>query len=311
MTDLLASTSLELDTEPLPESPSENRALGKLQVKAVKALPSNQNAVASRGLVLSVAATRKIKDLHILTRSSVEYVRNDDGTYKLRGNDSGGGTDEISHVVGYCGTTEVPLTLRMGYDNVVPNKIHAMSFGTSMVRIEVFRFQETFSIGITYCVLAGEAPHKGLPDGRPPRVKTIPLFIQTNGTVSESPHLPGYASLPVFCSTKGELVYIPEYLWENAKVAMAAARCGVCHHDHFKHLAPVNMATLNGQTSRPSAAPVSESNPSQIKASTIPVSVKKKSQPRAQQHISAASNGNGSTTNHRPINTDPVGPVNK
>lgn len=232
--------------EPSVQSPTELRRLKQIGVAKAKLLTPSYDERFKYGMEL------RFEDRQFLLRNKIEartlvtaVMQEGTGEYLLRGNDSGGSTVEMGHVVAYLGTTEAPLALRHSYDNVIPNQTHSLVFGKELVRVEVYRYRGTYSVGVTFYMLSLALSK----DGRPVPVKRS-LFFDSSGRLDGVPESDPYFGLPEFLSKRGGVRRIHADLHEAVRRAVSISSCLACNHDHFRLFGPLNISNiLNGRQS--------------------------------------------------------------
>jgi hypothetical protein len=235
--------------QPSLQSRTETTRLRQMGVSKAKLQTPTHDARFGLGMELSEQDRISLLRCKIEARTLVTAIKQDKtGEYLLRGNDSGGSTVEMGHVVAYLGTTNAPLTLRHSFDNVIPNQTHSLVFGKELVRIEVYRYRSTYSVGVTFYMLSTALSK----DGRPAPVKRS-LFLERSGRLDGVPDSDPYFGLPEFVTANGGVTHVPVHLHDVVRKAVSISTCPACNHDHFRLEGPLDIDQL--LTGRPPKTP--------------------------------------------------------
>lgn len=226
--------------EPSVQSRTEMRRLREIGVAKAKLITPEYDQRFKYGMELKYEDRQFLLRNKIEARTIVTAIRQETtGEYLLRGNDSGGSTVEMGHVVAYLGTTEAPLTIRHSYDNVIPNQTHSLVFGKELVRLEVYRYRGTYSVGVTFYMLSSALSKYG----RPVPVKRS-LFLERGGRIDGVPDTDPYFGLPEFVNDRGGVKRIHADLHEAVRKAVSISSCIACNHDHFRLFGPLDIGDI-------------------------------------------------------------------
>ena len=192
---------------------------------------SRLTTIARRGLALPAATLEQIRKTGIRCRPQLDVVYQQQAReWKLRGEESGGAVELLGHYVGFVDTQGGPLPWLQRVQNFLPNGMHAVVVSDEFVRVEMFRFENTYDLLITKHRLERQ-------DGRRAELRSSILFLGRNGFLEtelwgQDAAFRGGA-MPHFLTRSGE-PGPPESQWTDAtlKVTEAACCCG-CRHSHL------------------------------------------------------------------------------
>lgn len=142
----------------------------------------------------------------------------------------------LGHYVGFVGVDGCPVPWLQRVQNFLPNGMHAVIVGDEFVRIEMFRFENTYDLLITTHWLEQK-------DGRRAELRSAILFLGRNGFLETELWGKDAAfrggAVPHFLTRSGE-PGPPGPLWTEAtmKVTEAVCCCG-CRHSHLLEAAPM------------------------------------------------------------------------
>ena len=182
-----------------------------------------------RGLRLPALALQRLRESGIYCDPSVSIQhQNSAHRYVIRGVESGGAVQEIGAYCSFVGTGGSALPLLQKIQSVGRNGLHAIVVAPEVVRLQLFRNEQTYQLLITCHRLESAQDSR-----RPMLVNTI-LFHGINGT---EPGLSGMKAtgtrVPVFRNRAGDVLPIPEGVeWALEKLAVATACLG-CKHCHL------------------------------------------------------------------------------
>lgn len=184
-----------------------------------------------RGLRLPMQALTSLQQSGILCDPAISILRqNMASTYVIRGRESGGTVAHLGAYCGFVGESGEPLQWLESLQNVSRNGFHAMVFAPKLVRVHVFRYQESYDLLITRHRLMPQA-------GRVrPLLENAILFYGVRGRVDAQCH--GTTELvsdplPVFDDGFGNPISIPPRFEWAARSAILGACCNGCKHTHL------------------------------------------------------------------------------
>ena len=211
----------------------------------------------SFGMPLSPAELEAQKPNGLYCIPRVVPVRQTSGRILLRGEESGGSGPKVGHYVGYAAVEGHPFHTVQPISALNRNAQHRRVFGTLLVRVEVFRYNETSihtMISLHAAIQAG--PQKKLAECVDARV----LFDARFGTLDKT----GVAE---FISAAGEQYPVPVFLQTAFRQAVAGSRCTACNHIHFDHVRPISISGAILQALHmPGAGPVAAEGPKPVVA---------------------------------------------
>jgi hypothetical protein len=187
--------------------------------------------IARRGLALPAETLEQIRKTGIRCRPQLDVVYQQQAkAWKIRGEESGGAVEILGHYVGFVGVDGCAVPWLQRVQNFLPNGMHAVIVGDEFVRVEMFRFENTYDLLITTHWLERK-------DGRRAELRSAILFLGRNGFLETELWGKDAAfrggAIPHFLTRSGELGP-PGPLWTDAtlKVTEAVCCCG-CRHSHL------------------------------------------------------------------------------
>jgi hypothetical protein len=197
---------------------------------------SRLTTIARRGLLLPAETLEQVRKTGIRCRPQLDVVYQQQAkTWKLRGEESGGAVEVLGHYVGFVGVDGGPLPWLQRVQNFLPNGMHAVIVEDEFVRVEMFRFENTYDLLITKHWLEHQ-------DGKRAELRSAILFLGRNGFLEtelwgRDAAFRGGAK-PHFLTRSGE-PGPPDSLWTDAtlKATEAVCCCG-CRHSHLLDAAP-------------------------------------------------------------------------
>ncbi len=198
---------------------------------------SRLTMIARRGLALPAETREQIRKTGIRCRPQLDIVYQQHAkAWKIRGEESGGAVELLGHYVGFVGVDGCAVPWLQRVQNFLPNGMHAVIVGDEFVRVEMFRFENTYDLLITTHWLEQK-------DGRRAELRSAILFLGRNGFLEtelwgKDAAFRGGAT-PHFLTRSGE-PGSPGPLWTEAtmKVTEAVCCCG-CRHSHLLEAAPM------------------------------------------------------------------------
>jgi hypothetical protein len=197
---------------------------------------SRLTTIARRGMLLPAETLEQVRKTGIRCRPQLGVVYQQHAkTWKLRGEESGGAVELLGHYVGFVGVDGGPLPWLQRVQNFLPNGMHALIVSDEFVRVEMFRFENTYDLLITKHWLEQRT-------GQRAEMRNAVLFLGRNGFLEtelwgkESAFRGG--AMPHFLTRSGE-PGPPSSLWTDAthKATEAVCCCG-CRHSHLLEAAP-------------------------------------------------------------------------
>ena len=197
---------------------------------------SRLTTIARRGLALPAETLEQIRKTGIRCRPQVDVVYQQQAkTWKLRGEESGGAVELLGHYVGFVGAEGGALPWLQRVQNFLPNGMHAVIVGDEFVRVEMFRFENTYDLLITQHSVEDR-------EGRRAELRSSVLFLGRNGFLETELWGKDAAfrggAMPHFLTRSGE-PGPPESRWTDAtlRVTEAVCCCG-CRHSHLLEAVP-------------------------------------------------------------------------
>jgi len=193
---------------------------------------SGGQVLALRGLRLPLTALKQLQQTGIYCEPSVSIAhQNLAQKYVIRGGESGGGVAELGHYVGFVDTHGRSLPWLQRVHSVGRNGLHAVVVASQIVRLQMFRREQTYDLLITQHHL------EFVQEGRRPTLQNKVIFHGIHGTLTldlwrEDSHFSGQVT-PAFLTRSGEPLLIPEMLLEAVCRITAAASCVGCRHCHL------------------------------------------------------------------------------
>jgi hypothetical protein len=197
---------------------------------------SRLTTIARRGMLLPADTLAQVRKTGIRCRPQLDVVYQQQAkTWKLRGEESGGAVELLGHYVGFVGVDGCALPWLQRVQNFLPNGMHAVIVGDEFVRVEMFRFENTYDLLITEHWLDRR-------DGRRAEMRSSILFLGRNGFLEtelwgKDSAFRGVA-MPHFLTRSGE-PSPPDSPWTDAtlKATEAVCCCG-CRHSHLLEASP-------------------------------------------------------------------------
>jgi hypothetical protein len=192
---------------------------------------SRRQVLALRGLRLPSAAMKELQQtgIHCEPAISIEH-QHLARKYVIRGVESGGAILRLGHYVGFVDANGQWLSWLHRVHTVGRNGLHAVAIAPHLVRLQMFRSEQTYDLLITQHQLQVPA------EGRP-AMRNLILFHGIQGTLArelwgKDSHFSGQV-VPVFYTRSGEPLLIPD-MFREAVCRIAAAVCCIgCQHCHL------------------------------------------------------------------------------
>ena len=197
---------------------------------------SRLTTIARRGLLLPAETLEQVRKTGIRCRPRLDVVYQQQAkAWKLRGEESGGAVELLGHYVGFVGVDGGPVPWLQRIQNFLPNGMHAVIVEDEFVRVEMFRFENTYDLLVTKHWLEQ-------PTGQKAEMRNAILFLGRNGFLETELWGKDAAfrggAMPHFLTRSGE-PGPPDSLWTDAtlKATEAVCCCG-CRHSHLLEAAP-------------------------------------------------------------------------
>jgi hypothetical protein len=193
----------------------------------------NKNRVSDAiGLRLSRPALRELKVRGIFAHSPVSLEHQHLARrYVVRGVESGGAVGDVGRYVTFAGEDGEPIDYLHPVETIGVNGIHAVVVAPVLVRVEMLRKGRTYELLVSRHA-AGHADN-----GQRPQLQTQVLFRGVHGRLeldlSGRDKAQAGAALPIFYSSAGEQIAIPELFKSVVGVITKAVNCIGCSHCHY------------------------------------------------------------------------------
>jgi len=191
-----------------------------------------EQVLALRGLRLPATALKQLQQTGIYCEPSVSIEHQHLARkYVIRGIESGGGVAELGHYVGFVDTHGRSLPWLQRVDSVGRNGLHAIVVASQIVRLQMFRREQTYDLLITQHHL------ESVQEGGRPTLQNKVIFHGIHGTLTlelwrEDSNFSGQVT-PAFLTRSGEPLLIPEIFRESVCRITAAVSCVGCRHCHL------------------------------------------------------------------------------
>jgi len=174
------------------------------------------------GMELTAPARQELIRSGFRIRPAVSIVHQPKSKrWLLSGEEGGGSVKAIGHYVGYVGTNTDASVLSLPVQALLPNVIHRRVLSSSLIRFEIFRYEQSCELAITHLYL------DPAPEGQRPRIARRELFRGRDGLLTaDNP-------VPLFFSRSGELIELPEHITPGLAAVARGAQCINCRHAHL------------------------------------------------------------------------------
>jgi hypothetical protein len=192
---------------------------------------SKAEVLALRGLRLPALALKGLRQAGIHCDPSVSIQHQGHAqSYVIRGVESGGAVQEMGLYCSFVRTDGSPLTWLQKVQSVGRNGLHAVVIAPELLRVQIFRNQQTYQLLITQHHL------ETVQGSRRPALLNNIVFHGINGTLDQNvDHMEsaGSPQMPVFRTRSGELLPVSRELqWVLARLTVAVS-CVGCKHCHL------------------------------------------------------------------------------
>lgn len=191
---------------------------------------SRLTTLTRRGLMIPAEVREEIYKTGIRCRPQVEIVHQDRANrWKLRAEESGGAVTLLGHYVGFLKANGAPMSWLQRVQNLLPNGTHAVVIERELVRIEMFRYEQTYDLLITRHWLEEKGDKR-------PVLRSELLYLGRKGTLAtelwgRDAAFRGGAQ-PTFYTRSGEKS-LPSLIWTDAVLKVTEGVCCVgCKHCH-------------------------------------------------------------------------------
>jgi hypothetical protein len=193
---------------------------------------NRKQVLALRGLRLPSAALKQLQQTGIYCEPSISIEHQHLARkYVIRGVESGGAVAQLGHYVGLVDTNGQWLSWLQRIYTVGRNGLHAVAVAPQLVRLQMFRTEQTYELLITEHDL--ELPA----EDRRPALRNKIIFHGIHGALAlelwgEDSHFSGQVA-PTFFARSGEPQLIPDMFRDAVCRVTAAACCVGCQHCHL------------------------------------------------------------------------------
>jgi hypothetical protein len=193
---------------------------------------SRLTTLARRGLAFPATTREQIGKTGIRCRPQIEIVYQQRANeWKLRGEESGGAVADLGHYVGFIGKDGEALPWLQRVQNFLPNGVHAIVVEAALIRVEMFRYEQTYDLLITQHWLEGAEQRKR------PELRSQILFLGRSGMLATELWGRDAAfrggAMPHFFTRSGEPAP-PDTAWIEATLKITeAVCCAGCRHCHL------------------------------------------------------------------------------
>lgn len=190
------------------------------------------HVLALRGLRLAPGVRRRLQKTRVYCQPaiSIEYQQQAQ-QHVLRGIESGGAVAELGAYCGFVTEDGGPLSWLQAVDTIGANGPHAIAIATTLVRVQVLRYRQTYDVLITRHALTSADPR------RRPRLDNRVIFHARQGTLAlelwgRDAGFRGSVA-PIFHNRAGEKLTISAAFLPAVKQTLAGSCCiGCSRHTH-------------------------------------------------------------------------------
>lgn len=190
---------------------------------------SREEVLALRGIRLPALALKRLRRTGIYCDPAVSIQHQTSARrYVIRGVESGGAVQEMGAYCSFVNTDGNPLPWLQKIESVGRNGLHAVVVAPELLRLQMFRNEQTYQLLITRHRLDRVEEAR-----RPVLVNTI-VFHGINGTLGTAGvSLESKTQSLLFRTRSGEVLHVPgELLWA-VKDIVAGSTCLGCKHCHL------------------------------------------------------------------------------
>jgi hypothetical protein len=193
--------------------------------------PDGMTVLALRGLRLARAIRKRLQATGVYCQPAISIEHQHTANrYVLRGTESGGAVAEAGSYCGFAHEDGAPLPWLQPLDRIGVNGLHAIVVAPVLVRLQVFRYRQTYDLLITRHALRSTAA------GARPRLDSSVIFHGRQGTLALElwGRDNGFRGLvaPVFYKRSGEEAAIPRAFVGAVCQTISGACCIGCTHSH-------------------------------------------------------------------------------
>ncbi len=193
--------------------------------------PDGMTVLALRGLRLARAIRKRLQATGVYCQPAISIEHQHTANrYVLRGAESGGAVAEAGSYCGFVCEDGAPLPWLQPLDTIGFNGLHAIVVAPVLVRLQVFRYRQTYDLLITrHCLQPTQMRAR-------PRLESSVMFHGRQGTLAlelwgrDSAFRGSIA--PIFYDRGGEQVTIPAIFMRAIYQTVAGACCVGCRHSH-------------------------------------------------------------------------------
>ena len=192
---------------------------------------SRLTTLTRRGLMLPAGIREEIRKTGIRCRPQVEIVHQDRAKrWKLRADESGGAVALLGHYAGFLNADGTAMPWLQRVQSLLPNGTHAVVIERELVRVEMFRYEQTYDLLISRHWLEER-------NDKRPELRSELLYLGRKGTLAtelwgRDAAFRGGAQ-PTFYTRSGEKS-LPSPTWKDGVLKATEAVCCVgCKHCHL------------------------------------------------------------------------------
>lgn len=192
---------------------------------------SRLTTLTRRGLMLPAKIREEIRKTGIRCLPQVEIVHQDRAKrWKLRAEESGGAVASFGHYAGFLNSDGTPMSWLHRVQSLLPNGTHAVVIESELVRVEMFRYEQTYDLLITRHWLEEKGSER-------PELRSELLYLGRKGSLAtelwgRDAAFRGGAQ-PTFYTRSGEKS-LPSSIWTDAVLKVTEGVCCVgCKHCHL------------------------------------------------------------------------------
>jgi len=192
---------------------------------------SRLTTLTRRGLMIPTKMREEVRKAGIRCRPPVEIVFQDRAKrWKLRAEESGGAVALFGHYVGFLNADGTTMSWLHRVQSLLPNGTHAVVIASELVRVEMFRYEQTYDLLITQHWLEEKGSDR-------PELRSDLVYLGRKGTLAtelwgRDAAFRGGAQ-PTFYTRSGEKS-LPDSMWTDAVFKITEGACCVgCKHCHL------------------------------------------------------------------------------
>lgn len=216
---------------------------------------------AGLGMELTAPARQELRSSGFRIRPAVSIVHQPKNRrWLLSGEEGGGSVKAVGHYVGYTGTSMDTSLLSLPVQALLPNVIHRRVLSASLIRFEIFRYEQSCELEITHLFLDSSKK------GQRPHIVRRDLFRGRDGLLTaDNP-------VPLFFSRSGELVELPDHFTPGLAAVTRGVQCIKCKHAHLIGLPTIRVPAARSVIAAAEIHPILHPVPPQTNiAAEVPI----------------------------------------